>query len=177
MNRIIITFFTVLTLNGFQILCAQETAQNMSEVQDETVEPVKNVIYFELFGNGGVYSLNYERRVTSIIWMRSGFSKSSIFGDNLTAPLTASYVFGGSTISLETGVGFTLFYGELSSGLLSGLDIESDGEKGLDILPTGIVGLRFQPDTHNLFMKLAFTPIYDRFSYISSVGFSVGYSF
>ncbi len=109
MKRIIIAFFTVLTLSGFQILCAQETEQDVSEIQNETVESVKNVIYFELFGNGGVYSLNYERRITSSIWMRSGFSSLSLFGDYLTVPLTASYVFGSSTVSLETGAGFTFF--------------------------------------------------------------------
>jgi len=177
MKKIIIALFTLFVLSGFQMLCAQETAQDVSKVQNETVEPVKNVIYFELFGNGGVYSFNYERRVTNSIWMRSGFSSFSLFGDYLTVPLTASYVFGSSTVSLETGAGFTFFYGELPSGLFSSSDEESGAEKDLGFLPTGIVSLRFQPDTHNLFMKLAFTPFYNRTGFLPFAGLSMGYSF
>lgn len=173
MKKIIIVFLTVFFISGLQTLYAQSEIQN----EEETVEPVKNVIYFELFGNGGVYSFNYERRVTSSIWMRSGFSNFSLFGDYITVPLTASYVFGSSTVSLEAGMGFTFFYGELPSSLFSASDEESGTEKDLGFLPTGIVGLRFQPDTHNLFMKLAFTPFYNRTGFLPFAGLSMGYSF
>jgi hypothetical protein len=179
MKNIIIVLFTVVAMGGFQVLCAQEAAQQVNETPDEEgiVEPVKNVIYFELFGNGGVYSFNYERRVASSVWIRGGISNFSLFGDYITIPLTANYLFGSSTVTFETGAGVTFIYGEWSRKFFRSAEEESDTIKGLGFNATGTVGLRFQPDTHNLFMKLAFTPFYNRAGFIPFAGFSMGYSF
>jgi hypothetical protein len=176
MKKLIIAIFV---LSGFQALYAQEADQYAGETPDEEgiVEPVKNVIYFELFGNGGVYSFNYERRVASSVWIRGGISNFSLFGDYITIPLTASYLFGSSTVSFETGAGVTFIYGEWSRKFFRSAEEESDTIKGLGFNATGTVGLRFQPDTHNLFMKLAFTPFYNRAGFIPFAGFSMGYSF
>lgn len=140
----------------------------------------KNAFYFELFGNGGFYSINYERNIHRNIYCRIGFATFKTFdlfdrsdpGRIFTVPLIVSYLSGYKNHHFEIGGGLLL--GNKNDGLESGpiCDI------------TGFLGYRYQSLINKGFLlRIGLAPFVslngtnypDR--YFISPGLSIGYHF
>lgn len=144
-----------------------------------TTRSAKNSLYLELLGNGGVYSVNYERNITDEITLRLGFSQISVsttINDEtdkaslMTFPLMANYLLGGGNHHLELGAGATLVYasGELNSG--------GDRFKGEGFAASGTatVGYRYQPRDGGFFFKVGATPFVNSRGVFPWGGLSLG---
>ena len=74
--------------------------------------PQANTVYFELFGNGLLYSVNYDRMITDNISVRAGYgglsvsSASTMEDVKITMmPVLGNYLMGGGNHKLEIGAG------------------------------------------------------------------------
>lgn len=138
---------------------------------------VKNTIYIEFLGNGGIYSLNYERRLGKRIWGRAGASYFPAAYEGLaTFPVGVSYLFGKHSKFFELGLGTTLFSAG-SDDLL--FDFDENGGKQFSAGISATIGYRFQPPKNDLLFKVALVPAYIPLSsaFAVSAGLSLGYSF
>lgn len=140
---------------------------------------VKNAFYLELFGNGGFYSINYERCLQSHTLCRIGFSTfqtTDLFvrtdpGRITTFPLLVSHLSGHNKHHFELG-----------GGLLLGKWRESS-ETGLIFNLTSFIGYRFQPPGQGFLLRIGLAPMvslnktnYPE-SFFISPGLSLGYHF
>ena len=140
----------------------------------------KNAFYFELFGNGGFYSINYERNIHRNIYCRIGFATFQTFdiyvrtdpGRIFTVPVIVSYLSGYNKHHFEIGGGLLL--GKINDGLESGPICDF----------TGFLGYRYQSLINKgfllriglaSFVSLNGTNYPDRF--LISPGLSLGYHF
>jgi hypothetical protein len=140
-------------------------------------------MYVEVLGNGGLYSVNYERRVSETWGLRAGVA--TWFNDGtyidtrmLTVPLMVSRLVGSGKGRLE-----------LAGGLLTGARFsEQDTQMwNSEILSlTGTVGYRFQPRSRGMLLRAGITPFYslnDRddaypdTGFLVTLGVSAGYTF
>ncbi|HEU4562792.1 MAG TPA: hypothetical protein VFS20_33490 [Longimicrobium sp.] len=149
----------------------------------------RNAVYVELLGNGGVYSLNFDRRVGQEAALRIGvgaWSADDLFLGNeassslVTLPVTASWLPGTANGRPELGGGMLLgrrtrdepFDGGSTSSTFASL--------------TAILGYRYQPASGGWMFRVAFTPFWgfggedeaypDR-GFTPSAGVSGGYTF
>ncbi|HQF42505.1 MAG TPA: hypothetical protein PK073_06290 [Ignavibacteriaceae bacterium] len=118
----------------------------------------KNQLYFELGGNGIIYSLNYERLLTESLTLRAGIgiTPGMIFveGTFIHIPLTVSYLIGGARSKFETGLGAVY---------LSGSDIKVFGLQAGELSAvalTGIIGYRYT-SRGGFVLRVLFTPFYN----------------
>ena len=118
----------------------------------------KNHIFAEVLGNGLLYSVNYERYITENLTLRAGISDWHIdsdgdmisINDHVTVfPFAVNWILGETENKTELGVGFNLFYGK---------DID-DGDEYSSVLPTCIIGYRYQYKNGWIF-RAALTPFY-----------------
>lgn len=118
----------------------------------------RNAFYVELLGNGGVYSLNYERQLTDSLGLRVGYATwtpADVFpfgslDEYQTVPVTVSYLIGRGQRKLELGGGVT--FGERTPGNAA------DGDGSFRTL-TAIIGYRSHPRQGYLF-RVGLTPFY-----------------
>ena len=144
-----------------------------------------NHLYVEVLGNGGPWSINFERE-SGPVRLRAGYagwSTSDLFGAGTsrfsTFPLTVSHVRGDGNHHLETGAGVTFGSESFSSAW-------GEGESSSFTTFTGILGYRYQKPHGGFVFRLLFTPMYglgsaetaypDR-GFFPSVGLSVGRAF
>ncbi|MBN1620031.1 hypothetical protein JW890_04855 [candidate division WOR-3 bacterium] len=170
MKKLSIYFLVFISLSG--VLLSQD------------VKPFsKNAVYFEMFGPGILYSLNYEFRPVRPFSLRVGYSSWSmstffLFIDGWfrfqAFPVTASYLTGQANHSLEIGGGLVPMHIEIE-----GTDFffgdEIDGSKTI-FLGTGIFGYRYQP-YKGAFVRAAITPLFNSNNLLIYGGVSIGYSF
>ncbi len=143
-------------------------------------------IFFELFGNGGIYSINADYRIREdcsvrlgiVTWNTSGFFGGS---NHLTAfPLLVNYLYGSGNNWLELGGG--LLYGHYKE-----LSDFGDVLNDYDFTTlTGSLSYRYQRPQGGQFFKVGLTPMYplgrkDRKypadGFLPWIGVSWGYSF
>ncbi|HBL30229.1 MAG TPA: hypothetical protein DD490_25635 [Acidobacteria bacterium] len=130
--------------------------------QQETGPAAHNAVFFELLGNGGVYSFNYERMLTESLGLRVGVAawNSPILWDGggrpdryATVPVTLSYLLGRGERKLELGGGVTFGQGTL--------DRSSDQRRDFSFRSvTAIVGYRSQPKGRGYLFRVGATPFY-----------------
>jgi hypothetical protein len=138
----------------------------------------RNSVYIEIFGNAGLYSINYERRFNARFTGRIGFASftSELYGDNTRItdfPLSVSYVTGTNKSHFEAGGGILL-------GIKKEYDISSTI---VDLI--GFIGYRYQPAGKGILLRIGLTPFYsldDKANYpdngfMLSGGLSLGYHF
>jgi|SRR6056297_1723811 len=175
----IIIFSLLILFTNLPHSWAQSGNRTSADQKPNTdIDRVKNVVYLELLGNGGIYSFNYERRLGDKIWGRAGASYFPAAFDGFASfPIGASYLFGKQTKYFELGIGTTLFYA--GSDNIFGLDFDDNEEDRFSAGITGTIGYRFQPPTENLFFKVALIPAYIPIAsaFAVSAGLSLGYSF
>lgn len=148
----------------------------------------RNAVYFEILGNGGLYSFNYERMLTESLGLRVGYatwdSPALWFGGTppdryTTVPVTVSYLLGRGERKLELGGGVTFGDGTF--------DRSSDFQRDFTFRTlTGIVGYRSQPPGRGYLFRAGVTPFYSFEDgeeaypdpgFMLSAGVSFGYRF
>jgi len=139
---------------------------------------VKNSMYFELFGNGGLYSINYDRLFSENFGGRIGFSHISnlefIFSsvDNITIiPITLNYLTS-SDHKFELGAGIAVV--NISGGEIFGFKADK-GASG--VVGTGTIGYRYQPDSGGFLFRIGLTPFFAQDGFQISGGISLGAAF
>lgn len=156
-----------------------QAASNSENDSSETVnkEQVKNVLYLELAGIAGLYSINYERRLNDQLWGRigAGYFPTLVLakGDFITVPIGVSYLLGGHTSFFELGLGTTFAYAQ------GEMFFSSEEVKEFGVAINATIGHRLQPPDKNFFFKIAFTPLFNPTTghFFPSGGLSLGYSF
>ncbi|CAN5598023.1 hypothetical protein BH23BAC1_BH23BAC1_19560 [soil metagenome] len=161
----------------------------LSYGQTESSNFSRNNAYLELLGNGGLYSINYERIVVQNFALRLGFGawKSiGLFGAGdksfVTVPILGNFLFGKKNSKFEVGAGF-LFGREKEYST----SFNPNSNKSSSIFNlTGVIGYRYQPSTAGLMFRVGLTPFYaltggeDAYpesGLTLSGGLSIGYNF
>ncbi len=186
---ITLTTLTTLTLVASTAAAAEPTAGPVAddvpadtgsyELKVPKERTAKNSLYVELLGNGGLYSLNYERNLTDDVTARLGFSYLSLSASAsddsasvtfMSFPLMANYLLGGGNHHLELGAGATVLYasGEVESG-----GSRSSGD-GVGVAGTATVGYRYQPRDGGFLFKVGFTPLVGSGGFLPWGGLSLG---
>jgi hypothetical protein len=138
--------------------------------QARAPELARDAVYFELLGNGLLYSINYDHRFTDVISVRAGMMVMGV----VASPVTVNALLGGGSHRLELGAGALLLSapGELAE--------ETEDEELEDlraVTATATVGYRFQPERGGLVFRAGFTPILVNGAGLPWFGMSVGYAF
>jgi hypothetical protein len=115
---------------------------------DEEDPPMApNAVYAELLGPGGVYSINYERVIASMVAPRIGISylggsSAGASWSVVTVPLTVSFVGLHSGVhGFEAGVGGALYFAS-GAASVGGTSTNGSGTAGL---VTALAGYRLHP--------------------------------
>jgi len=107
-----------------------------------------NLSYFEIFGNAGWFSFNYERMVLDHFGVRLGWGAMPVTErDSVNKGTTPSVSVLPSLLTYYLTVS-TYWYTELEAGIVTLLGSNSKGEwigKSNSILPTSCVGIRYIP--------------------------------
>ena len=173
-------------------LSAQITTLDPSElsapIKSEQSSLHRNSIYLELMGLGGLYSLNYDLRVTPKISLRAGISVWGFKELDLlffqmddfkfrSFPIMVNYLLGIRSSRLELGLGIMPTY--ISTGGASFFYLlNTDEPTKVTIFPiVGTIGYRYQPEEGGLMFRAGLNP------YLASgqpgiiIGISTGVSF
>jgi hypothetical protein len=161
---------------------------SVSYGQTDSSKTSRNNAYLELLGNGGVYSINYERIVVENFALRLGFSafkSGTLFGEGnnsvVTVPVLGNFLFGKKKSKFELGAGFLVGRKKFTSSLRP-----EDNTNSSIIDLTGIIGYRYQPSKAGFMFRAGLTPFYafkagdDAYpssGLFLSGGVSIGYSF
>jgi hypothetical protein len=136
-----------------------------------------NSIYLEFFGNGGLYSLNYDRLFSEDIGARIGFmyfeTEQFLFLTDIELfliPITLNYLAGSENHKFELGIGPVLVFG--SAGIFG---LESDSGSGVG--GTATIGYRYQPKDGGFLFRIGFTPYWGFDEFYPTGGLSLGYAF
>jgi hypothetical protein len=136
-----------------------------------------NSIYLELMGNGGLYSLNYDRLFTENIGARIGFmyfeTEDFLFGTDIELfliPITLNYLVGSENHKFELGIGPVIVFG--SAGFFGYESVSGSGVGG-----TATIGYRYQPIDGGFLFRIGFTPYFGFGEFHPTGGLSVGYTF
>lgn len=150
--------------------------------------PARNSVFLELLGNGGAYSVNFDRRLSDGAAVRVGvatWTSDDLFGGEearktfVTVPVGASWLFGSGNSRVEVG-----------AGVLVGRQTQDapfeDGSTSTAIASlTGTAGYRYQRAAGGFLFRAGFTPFFglggdeaypDR-GFMPSGGISAGYTF
>jgi hypothetical protein len=132
--------------------------------QESSTQIARNAIYFEGFGQGMLYSINYDYRIDGSMSIRAGFTRWSIpfiFIRELTAtgvPLTVNYLSGERNSHFEAGIGVVLFHFRARG---SWFVFSSDTESSANLLlGTATVGYRYQPRDGGFLFRIGVTPFF-----------------
>ena len=145
---------------------AQDITTTISGVQSNFQDLKKNTIYFEALGNGGFYSVNYDRLLTPNIACRVGLSFfPSIIPDATTylytMPIGASYLlnFAGTPSYLEAGIGITPALQIYEGWFVSPTGQPVTSASQIDVVLAPMLGYRLQPQQGGLNFRLLWTPL------------------
>jgi len=136
----------------FLLLVNILSAQNKTDSVNNNI--AKNTVYFELLGNGGIYSLNYDRIILSKNKIKCSYNAGISYGG----------LFIGSNIellgwSLVVPCGINFLYGktnslELGTGPIFTFNVNNKNHYGSSILFHVInLNYRFQKKTGGFFFK------------------------
>jgi hypothetical protein len=130
--------------------------------QTATAPVSRNAVFFELLGNGGLYSFNYERMLTESLGLRVGYASwgSPVLWEGgsppdryVTLPVTVSYLLGSGERKLELGCGVTFGHGTF--------DRNEENRRDFSFRSlTAIVGYRSQPRGRGYLFRAGATPFY-----------------
>ncbi|HMN17669.1 MAG TPA: hypothetical protein PKD03_08635 [Ignavibacteriaceae bacterium] len=150
--------------------------QNQKVPTNATIK--SNSLYFEAFGNGIVYSINYEHLFTDNLGGRIGFMYSPsldiIFTSTksfLTVPVILNY-FIGENHKLELGGGI-VYVSVAEVGFLG----FNDNRGGSAVIGTAVVGYRYQPKYSGFLFKIGLTPFFNQNGAFVSGGVGIGLNF
>jgi hypothetical protein len=158
-------FLIVFLFISASAFCTQvDTAKNIT---------APNIVYFEWFGNGVLYSLNYERFISNDISLRCGLSYfgggiDGGQGSVLTLPFLANYMLNFGSSHMQMGAGLT-FVAATSDYKGFTSDIAC---------ATALIGYRYQPPDGGFMFEISFTPLmmFDNGLFLSG-GIGIGEAF
>ncbi|MEQ9468292.1 MAG: hypothetical protein RLN88_12840 [Ekhidna sp.] len=161
-----------------------------TSAQDTSTDPKPNALYLELFGNGIMYSINYDRLITTSgnlkISGRVGYSYVNIdLFDEVKGnviPVEILGWVGNNKGHVEFGVGLSSQFVETKDVSILGPTQET---KSNAYYLTGRVGYRLQKPDGGFLFRAGFVPMYllseststDRPEFVPWFGLSFGYSF
>lgn len=140
---------------------------------------IRQSIFVEALGSGGLYSINYDRRIRSGnegLGLRLGLGAGTLYSDSrdnikryLTLPLMVNYIAGKGRSGIEGGIGIT------PGWALS----EPVGDSRTSLWANLNLGYRFQPIRKGLLLRAIWSPMlnFNGGSDPSWAGVSLGYSF
>ena len=116
-----------------------------------------NSIYLEFLGNGGLYSVNYDRLFSDDVGVRIGFmyfeADKFIFANDLQIliiPITLNYLIGSGNHKLELGGGPLIAF---ASGRASFFGLfEGEKRSGSRVGATATIGYRYQKSYGGLYL-------------------------
>lgn len=136
-----------------------------------------NSVYFEVLGNGGLYSINYDRLFTENLGGRIGvmYFNADWFAffndvDIFLIPITLNYCIGTGKHKLELGAGGVI-------GLVNAGFFGSNPTSGSGVVWTGTIGYRYQKNNGGFMWRIGFTPLFNSKDFLPWGGISMGYSF
>lgn len=151
--------------------------------QDFPVEIIprekSRAVYAEIFGNGIIYSFNYDQRFANRLdglGFRAGISYIAIDGVSVsTIPLGLNYLLGKNGKYFELGAGATYGIGvDRSNTFASG----SDETTGDGFIGTMTLGYRSEPKDGGFLFRAALTPVFGNGVFWPLfAGISFGYAF
>ncbi len=158
---------------------ANRAPSGSSDFNDTIMHPAMNGIYAEALGSGLVYTLNYERWLSSSFALRLGFGYLPVSAEKKNgttasesatdAPLTLSWFpFDASSSKLEIGAGFS--YIDLTKPVRG-------FPEGSNIGYAGIVGYRYEEPDGGFLFRIDFTPVMLAGTLYPWGGVSLGYGF
>lgn len=155
----------------------QASAQQKTSVSDSVSLKRAQNVYFELLGNGGAYSFNYDSRFgrrQDGLGGRIGLSYFAGGGDNFfSAPLVLNYLAGKKGRYFETGAGITVY-----SANISPIFEDTDEDTTTNIFGTLTFGYRSQPLDGGFMFRAGVSPIITRDAFVPYWPYvSFGYSF
>ncbi|MEL7531620.1 MAG: hypothetical protein AAFN10_09945 [Bacteroidota bacterium] len=149
------------------VFTAALNAQFLRPQAHSTLSP--NIIFLEVLGNGGKLSLNYEQ----LFLQTDNIGASGRFGF-AAFPEGEGVIDYGIPATLSFLAGAQNLYAEIGGGTRIAFD-NNWLEDGFEIIPTGILGVRYHPDKNGgIFFKLAYTPSYQEEVIRHSAGFAIG---
>jgi hypothetical protein len=152
--------------------------RQVSLSQTETpTDLARSAIYLELFGQGGLYSINYEYRFLKNFSARVGFSKwvfpFLIANVDFTGfPLMVNLLIGGRYANLEVGAGVIVV-----SASATTFFSDKTGSTGPLAIATGTLGYRHQSVDGGFVFRVGLTPVYLEGELLPAFGLSFGHSF
>ena len=121
-----------------------------------------NSIYLELFGNGVVYSINYDRMLSENFGARIGLMYLPrldmvfyAFDDLLIIPVMFNFFVGSGNSKLELGGGISFV--SITGGSVFGFDA-AESETG--IAGTATFGYRYQSPRSGIIFRAGLTPVF-----------------
>lgn len=173
-------------------LSAQITTLNPGELsapaKSEKSGLHRSSIYLELLGQGGLYSLNYDLKVSPKISLRAGISVWGFKSIDFiffqmnefkfrSFPIMVNYLPGKRSSRLELGLGIMPTYISTGGGSVFYL-IHSDEPTKETIFPlVGNIGYRYQPEDGGIMFRAGLTPSLSSGGPGLSFGISIGFSF
>ncbi len=174
-------------ISNLKLLLISLTFCSLSYGQSDFSGTTRNNVYVEILGNGGLYSVNYERIVVAHFALRLGFGAwkaADWFSDRKSAiiavPVMGNLLFGERKSKWELGAGFLFGHRNLTS-------ISGNSKTGSSIFDlTGVIGYRYQPSSGGFLFRIGLTPFYalnsEEIAYpgkglFLSGGVSIGYNF
>lgn len=159
-------------------------SETNAQVKDE--KEAKNAVYLDILGNGGWYSLNYERILYSQNKLNLAFSSglsinhfkdfNDRFNPDLSLPLSLNSFYG-KNHHLEVGIGTTF-------ASVVRADEDYYAERLLNINLTMTLGYRYQRPGGGFLFRVAYTPLIPVYRQTTETGefknwasVSFGYSF
>jgi hypothetical protein len=133
----------------------------------------KNSIFFEGYGNGILYSINYDRLITNSFGARIGYSKFDLGNEFsfTTIPVLLNYFVGEQNSRLELGAGI------VHVSVSGNFTWFADTFKADKAFFTSVIGYRFQPIDGGLLFRIDFTPIIGNGKFLPFGGISLGATF
>ena len=162
---------------GARAAAAQEAAPAPAPI------PARNAFYVELLGNGLIYSVNYDRRLTDNLAGRVGFafvSGEDSDGDRASiviAPVMGSYLFGEGNSHFEAGLGVLLASASVEDVGSGDEDWFDETVEGSTVLGTGVLGYRYQRPDGGFVFRVGLTPVFTTSDFAPWFGISFGYGF
>ena len=146
--------------------------------QSLQAEYTKNGTYVELFGQGLLYTLNYDYRFTEHLGARIGFTHFTTSEarpgrlDLTGIPAMGEFLAGSNGHYFEIALGVFPVYGKFDFDIL-----RLHKERDWGFIWTGTIGLRYQPQTDGLMFRMCMTPLFTSEGVMMWGGVSFGYAF
>jgi hypothetical protein len=164
-------------------LCCVSRAQNVRILEDQGTQEeatrfCPSAIYFEVLGQGILYSINYDHRLSSHFGFRVGFTKWLIppsyyfWRDGIIFtgfPFMVNYLSGEGTSHLELGI-----------GVIPAITGNIYEEREVVVLKTATIGYRAQSRSGGFVFRIGLTPFFffqGPMRVFPSVGLSLGVAF